>query len=565
MKKTIASYRQGGFHTLTESMDYAAQSASKVRFFDHQAEIITEHNYEELRLYALKMAAHLISTGIKCGSYIAIIAQTRVEFNALFFACQYAGLVPSPLPFTILPAGREAYEQKLCQFVNVLKPALLVCPASIEPVAASVEKTCKVPFTTFETLSSATSTTPPLENYQQTCLKANELAYIQFSSGSTANPSGLLITQQALMANLNLIASAGNSVIENEQTFSWLPFDHNMGLVSFVLSPVNTQSHTDFIAPATFMGKPGLWLELLSTCRSTLTFAPAFAYNLAIQNYDPSKHLDLSALRIAGIGGDIIHVSTLRTFAQTMKDTGFRYEAFSTGYGLTEAVMAVANTRPGIAPLIYTLSDGKQTQEIVSSGTLLPGFKSKFKNKTLINTTNQAQNKKNDMPSVGELWLKGPSIVTQSLNAAEKLKQDEEGYICTGDLGFIHEGHLFITGRSKDIIIIRGKNIWAQDVEWAVMGCSEKLGKHSVAAVGITQNNEEHLIVLIQNENFDNTTRAELNTQILQTINQTFGVKAQVVWTQPGQLSTTSVGKLARAQIKQNYIDGNIELITVIP
>lgn len=556
MEKTILPYRAGGFSCLTDAMDYAAQSDSKIRFFDNQGEVITETLYKELKRKALKLAAHLKATGIKRNSYIALIAQTRIEFHVLFFACQYGGYIPSPLPYTILPDGREAYENKLRQYLATLKPALLVTPAEIEVIAANAGKVCQVPIATYEALDIASGSIPDQNDCHATCLKANELAYVQFSSGSTAQPSGLLITQQALMANLNLIATAGNSVTEHEQVFSWLPFDHNMGLVGFVLSPVNTQSNVDYISPASFMGSPELWLKLLSSCRSTLTFSPAFAYNLALQKYNFDTPLNLSALRIAGIGGDMIHASTLESFAQAMKDTGFHYDAFSTGYGLAEAVMAIAVTRPEKPPIIHHITDGTQTQELVSSGTLLPGFEIKFKNQTENNSSYNTQ-------SIGELWVKGPSIVTQSLNADEKLKQDEEGFICTGDLGFVHQNNLFITGRSKDIIIIRGKNIWAQDVEWAVMSCDTQLNKHSVAVIGITQNNEEHLIVLIQNEHFDSVKRAELKIKTIETIKQTFGVKAQVVWTESNQLSTTSVGKLARAQIKQNYNEGKIALISL--
>ncbi len=555
MKQSIPPYRAGGALTLTEALDYAAKRPAIIRFFDNQGQIIAQASYKELRQQALQLAAHLKDSGIERGSYIALIAETRIEFNALFFACQYAGLIPCPLPFTILPAGREAYEQKLCQFLHVLKPALLISPASIEAVAKSVGETCGVRSTTYEAISIAAHHTPELENYPQTSLKADELAYVQFSSGSTAEPSGLVITQQALMANLNLIATAGNSVIEEEQTFSWLPFDHNMGLVSFVLSPVNTQSNADYISPATFMGKPELWLELMSSCQSTLTFAPAFAYSLALQKRDTEKHLDLSALRIAGIGGDMAHPDILKTFAEAMQACGFRYEAFSTGYGLAEAVMAIAITRPETTPITYTITDNKNTQDILSCGEILPGFEIKFKNETLVNTAHTPQ-------SIGELWVKGPSIVTRSLNADEKLEQDEQGFISTGDLGFIDQGQLFITGRAKDIIIIRGKNIWAQDVEWAITRSDERLEKQGMAAIGIAGNDGEKLVVLVQNERFDQSVRAELSSKILQTIKQNFGVTAQVFWTAPNQLSTTSVGKLARAQIKQNFINGSIAMIS---
>lgn len=554
MEKINYTYRQGGSQTLCEALDYAALSTSQVRFFDINGDLAQQCTYKELRLKALKLASYLISLGYKRGSYIAIIAQTRLEFHIVFFACQYAGLVPSPLPFTIMPGGQEAYEKKLLTCLKLLNPALIVSPVSIETISGNVGAACGVTVTSYEALAAEMQQAEPYTNTQETSLKENELAYVQFSSGSTSDPSGLLITQKALMANLNSIATDGNSVMEHEQIFSWLPFDHNMGLVSFVFSTINTQSSADYIAPSTFMAQPQLWLKLMSQCRSTLTFAPIFAYELAMQNRNPNKPLDLSHLRIAGIGGDMINISSLRSFADAMKDTGFRYEHFSPGYGLTEMVLAVAGTRPEVPPFTHLFPDISVSQELVSSGKVLPGFSIKIKQ--------DEQASSPEHPSrVGEIWVKGPSLVTASLNAQEKLQQDADGYITTGDYGFLYENHLFITGRLKDMIIIRGRNIWAQDIEWAVMGCDARLHKHSAAAIGITENHEERLVVLIQNENYDNSTRTALTKQILQTINQTFAVKAQVVWIHSNQLATTTVGKLARAKIKQDYLDGKLSIL----
>ena len=554
MNVTTYTYRQGGSKTLSEALDYAALSASKLRFFNTHGNLAQESTYTELRLKALKLASYLNSLGYKRGSYIAMIAQTRLEFHIVFFACQYAGLIPCPLSFTVMPGGQEAYEKKLLTCLKLLKPALIVSPASIKTIANNVGVACGAIVTSYEALADETQQAHPSVNAKENSLKENELAYVQFSSGSTSDPSGLLITQKALMANLNSIATDGNSVMEHEQIFSWLPFDHNMGLVSFIFSVTNTQSNADYIAPSTFMAQPQLWLELMSQCRSTLTFAPIFAYELAMQKRNPDKALNLSYLRIAGIGGDMINISTLRSFAETMKDTGFRYETFSPGYGLAEMVMAVATTRPENPPFTHLFPEISVSQELVSCGKVLSGFSIKIEQ--------DEQSSSSEHPSrVGEIWVKGPSLVTDSLNAQEKLRQDADGYITTGDYGFLYEDHLFITGRLKDMIIIRGRNIWAQDIEWAVTGCDPRLHKHSAAAIGITENHEERLVVLIQNENYDSSTRAALAKQILQTINQTFAVRAQIVWVATNQLATTTVGKLARVKIKQDYLDGKLSII----
>jgi len=557
MKKQVVPSRPGGSSCLSESLDYAAQTLGKVRFFDHNAVVVSECTFEEVRIRALKHAQYLLSLDFPRGSYVALIAETRLEFIILFYACQYAGLIPSALPFTVRPTGREVYEKKLLRFLDILKPVLLIAPESIDPIVQSIGQNMRqshqVQVATYEQIAVHANTQTPLADHQQTSLKPHEDAFVQYSSGSTSEPAGLVATQHAVMENLDAINIPGLDIGPNEQYFSWLPFDHDMGLVGLVISAVNTQSSTDYISPQTFMAKPQLWLELMSSCRSTLCFAPAFAYELALQKRDHDKPLDLSALRIAGVGGDMIHAQTLHTFAQEMKHTGFRFESFHPAYGLAEMILGVTLSVPGEGPYIHTFSNEHFSQELVSCGRVLPGFDITIKHESIPISS---------LHSAGEVWVKGPSLVTQSLNAAEKIRQDENGFIFTGDLGFFHEGYLFIAGRSKDMIIIRGRNIWAQDVEQVATGCDNRLDSHSVAAIGITQNRQEHLVILVQNNHFSPDERKTLQQNILTAINQTFGVKAQFIWTQPNQLSTTTLGKLARAQIKLNYLNNTLLTIT---
>ncbi|MGL4667422.1 MAG: AMP-binding protein [Saezia sp.] len=550
MKKASMPFRAGGSSTLAKALDYAAQSAAGVGFWGEDGELITQCSYEGVRKQALKLALYLKTLDFVRGGYVAMIAETRLEFHILFFACQYAGLIPCPLPFTILPAGRQAYEDKLIQLTQVLKPTLFVAPKSIEAIALTVGQACRTTVTSYEALIESSSYYVVTEYEGFEPLSEEEDAYVQFSSGSTAQPKGLVITQKGVMANLNVLAKEGLGVVADDEIFSWIPFDHNMGLAGYILSTINTQTTANYLSPLAFRKKPELWLELMSKCRTRTTFAPEFAYALALQQLDPNKKLDLSALRSAGIAGDMIHAETLREFARKMASSGFKFEVFGPAYGLAEATLAVAMTRSGEPPFfIKQYVDEVHTQELVSCGKVMPGFEVSIKN---------ASKSISMAYAVGEVWVKGPSLVTKTLVPSNKIEMDEDGFIPTGDLGFLCEGHLFISGRVKDMIIIRGRNIWAQDVEWVVAGCDERVGERDVVAFGVSDGTGEQLVVVMQDYLNDATLREEYTQRFLAKINQALGVMAKLIWVVPGQIVLTSVGKLARAEMRKSYLEGTL-------
>lgn len=564
--------KAGGFDTLAQALDYAAQGQNGLRFFSTSGAVTSEYTYAQLRQHALQMATVLAQKKLPRGSRIALLAETRLEFIALFFACQYLGLLPCPLPFTLFAAGRDAYTQKLVLLLQAAQASLLVTPASIEPVAQAAGEQLQITVVSYEALAQQAAASPALN--RDAPLQADDAAYIQFSSGSTSNPTGVLITQRAVAANIAAILREGMQITPEDRAFSWLPYYHDMGLVGFVLAPISGQVPIDYLPPASFARRPALWLELLSALHSTITYAPGFAYALAAKRLDPDSRLDLSALRIAGIGGDMIHAATLKTFAQQMARYGFRLNAFAPSYGLAEATLAVTMTRPNQPPLIKHFTHTGHQQELVSCGPPLPGYEIRIVPMPCDGISPAQPSSPAD--PVGEIWVKGPSVAAPNLIADQRQTIiDKDGFIATGDLGFVYENQLFVTGRSKDLIIIRGRNIWAQDVEWAVAACDHAIRPQHVCAIGVPDGNSngdgngnndgesegERLVILVQNHLSDPQQRAQLQQRLLQAVSAAYGVAATVLWVEPHQLTLTSSGKLARQAIRARFLSGTLSII----
>ena len=551
------------FHTLAQALDNAATSQARIRFYDNTGHVLTTCSYTQLHHTALQLAGILQAHKLPRHARVALLADTCIEFIALFFACQYAGLLPCPLPYAISATDQDAYTRKLTHLLKTAQASFVITPKSIDPIIQNIAQTLHLRAATYEALHETLATqTVQMPGTQQPWplhpLQESEPAYLQFSSGSTSEPKGILVSQQAAIANLKSILYDGLKVTPEDKAFSWLPFYHDMGLVGFVLAPVCGQVSIDYISPRSFARRPSLWLTLMSSLRSTITYAPDFAYALAAKRLPAATMLDLSALRIAGVGGDMVHAQTLKTFAQQMATHGFRFTAFSPSYGLAEATLAITMTPPEEPPFIRQFDQAGIHHELVSSGKPLPGYDICIT--PLPPTAHTA-------PSMaGEIWVKGPSIA-QTIEPAQPSgpQTPAQKYLPTGDLGFLYDNHLFITGRSKDLIIIRGRNIWAQDIEWSVCEQEPAIQKQHVCAVGIPQTTpagtEEQLTVLIDHQIPDKNTRKLTEQRLINMLSQNFAIVAHIVWLKPHQLTLTSSGKLARAQIKNQYLAGQLAVL----
>ncbi|HHI82151.1 MAG TPA: fatty acyl-AMP ligase, partial [Rhizobiales bacterium] len=402
--------------------------------------------------------------------------------------------------------------------------------------------------------------------------KRDEVAYIQYSSGSTSAPKGVLITQKAIIANAHGIMNHGLDISENDRAFSWLPFYHDMGLVGFCLTPMLCQMTVDYLATPAFARRPALWLKLMSDNQSTIAYAPSFGYDLAARRVNGgASELDLSHWRAAGIGGDMVRADMLSEFAERMKAAGFDEKAFVPSYGMAESTLAISFDTLGKGIVVDNVDRAKmklsqkavpvsgreillkpeRVRSFVACGKPMPGHQLEVRGN---------DGKVLGEREVGHVMIKGPSLMAGYYHNEEATRAviGEDGFLDTGDMGYLLDGQIVLTGRAKDLILHNGRNIWPQDIEWSAEQLDE-LRSGDVAAFGVEdENGEEQVTVLVQCRLRDSEKREALRRDVARVVHQSAGVECNVVLVPPRSLPFTSSGKLSRAGAKKDYLAGII-------
>src|SRR5512138_27672 len=331
------SFRVAEFDTLAEGLDYAATGETGCNFFSPRGELQEALTYREIRDRAVALAQRLARAGLERNARVALVAETGPDFLIFFYACQYAGLIPVPLPLTIHLGGHDAYVERLRTMIAKASPRAAVGPADmlhyLKDAAPGIEMVG----------TPADFYALPAEGGDLRPFASHEACYIQYSSGSTSLPRGVFVSQRAITSNARGIGRHGLELRPGDRATSWLPLYHDMGLVGFCLTPMLSQITIDYLATKSFALRPLTWLKLISQYGGTISFSPTFGYDLcATRGLNGSaKTIDLSRWRVAGIGGEMVRAETLERFAQTFAVTGFSPTAFLPSYGLAESTLAV--------------------------------------------------------------------------------------------------------------------------------------------------------------------------------------------------------------------------------
>ncbi|MBU6450003.1 MAG: AMP-binding protein, partial [Rhodospirillales bacterium] len=295
--------RIADFGTLAEALDYAARGITGLNFYSGKGELTEILPYATLRSQAVALARRLLGMGLKPGERVGLLAESDGDFARAFFACQYAGLVPAPLPLPAAFGGKEGYISFLRRMIQGADAHAVFGPAVLADWLAEAVQGLNLRCSgTISELNNA-----PMVD--ETSLPAPEsLAYLQFSSGSTRFPLGVAITQPAFMANAHYMAKYGLQVNSSDRCTSWLPFYHDMGLVGFLLMPIACQISVDILPTREFARRPLLWLSLIARNKASISFSPSFGYELCTRRAQTAttEGIDLSSWRRAGIGGDMI-------------------------------------------------------------------------------------------------------------------------------------------------------------------------------------------------------------------------------------------------------------------
>ncbi|MDB5683203.1 MAG: acyl-CoA synthetase [Sphingomonas bacterium] len=555
--------RFSDFDTLGEALDYAARGARGLNFHDARGNLARVYPYAELRADAIGCAHRMIAHGLKPGDRIALIAETGAEFATLFFGAVYAGAWPVPLPLPTSFGGRDSYIDQLAVQLDSSDPALLLFPAELAEMAGAAAASRKVEGIAWEDFLACPAPAVPLPQ-----ARTSDIAYLQYSSGSTRFPHGVAVTHHALLNNL-AAHSHGMALEDSDRCISWLPWYHDMGLVGCFLSPVANQVSTDYLKTEDFARRPLAWLDMISRNEgTTLSYSPTFGYDICARRMSSQSKVadrfDLSRWRVAGNGADMIRPDVMQSFVDAFAAAGFKASAFLPSYGLAEATLAVSIMPPGEGIVVELVEE----TQLSGSSTGGAGRPQRFR--AIVNcgkpvrdmTVEIREEDGTPLPerAIGKVWAKGPSIMQGYFRDPEATAACMlDGWLDTGDMGYLSDGYVYIVGRAKDMIIINGKNHWPQDIEWAVEQLPGfKAG--DIAAFAITTpGGEETPAVLVQCRTSDPAERTRLRDEIRDKVRSITGMNCVVELVPPRTLPRTSSGKLSRAKARNLYLSGEIQ------
>ncbi|MCM8730730.1 fatty acyl-AMP ligase [Hephaestia sp. GCM10023244] len=557
--------RWADFATLGEALDYAATGARGFNFHDPRGALVRAYSFAELRDDALDCAYRLIARGIVPGDRIALVAETGPEFGALFFGAVYAGAWPVPLPLPTSFGGKESYVEQLRVQLSSCDPRLLIFPPELADMALDAARLAQVEGVDWASLATAVAHEVPLPP-----AKSDDIAYLQYSSGSTRFPHGVIITHHALLNNLAAHAN-GMQLIDTDRCISWLPWYHDMGLVGCFLSPVANQVSVDYLKTEDFARRPLAWLDLITRTTkaggTTISYSPTFGYDICARRMSSqtraSERFDLSSWRLAGNGADMIRPDVMQSFVDAFADAGFQASAFLPSYGLAEATLAVSIMPPGEG-IRVELVEETQLSGIPAGQDRPQRFRAIVNCGRPVKDMTVEVREEDGTPlpdgAIGKIWCSGPSLMTgyfRDSDATDACMTD--GWLDTGDMGYVSNGYVYIVGRAKDMIIVNGRNHWPQDIEWAVEQLPGfKAG--DIAAFAITTpGGEETPAVLVQCRTSDDAERQRLRDEIRERVRSVTGMNCVIELVPPRTLPRTSSGKLSRTKARNLYLAGEIK------
>ncbi|MDB9315587.1 AMP-binding protein [Spirulina sp. CS-785/01] len=399
--------------------------------------------------------------------------------------------------------------------------------------------------------------------WQTPILRGDTLAYLQYTSGSTSTPKGVMLDHDNLMGHLAALQKAGG-YDSHSITVTWMPYFHDYGLVEGMLLPLYNGTPCYLMSPTAFIKRPLRWLAAISRYRATHSQAPNFAYAYCVRRIAPEDctNLDLSGWQAAGNAAEPINPNVIDEFCAAFAGCGFQRAAFAPAYGLAEATLLVTTSRKGEHPVCDELPELSAGRRWVSCGQVLPG--------TRVEIVNPETGRRCGVNEVGEIWVASAGVArgywqrqeeTAATFEAVLADKGEGGFLRTGDLGVLRAGELFVTGRLKDLIIVRGENCYPQDIEWAVEQCHPRLRPDAGAAFAVETDGEERVVVVWECEakavrNLD--TKAIL-AAVRSTVAEQFELPVQaVVLLKRGSIFKTSSGKIQRRACRQGFLEGRL-------
>ena len=546
--------------------------------FAPKAQSEASFSYTALERASARYGGALQALGLKKGDRVALILPAAEDFVLCFFGAMRAGIVPVPI-YPPLGLGQlQGYLDNTRHIVAKAGARAIVTTAQIKRLLGTVQAASPA----LEQVVAVEAIRESLEPLKPVVLKGDDIAFLQFTSGSTSRPKGVTLTHANLMANVKCITFDGLHMTGDDVGVSWLPLYHDMGLIGFVLAPLLYRTPIVFLPPLLFLKRPVAWLQAMTRHKGTISFGPNFAYALCVKRIREREleRIDLSSWRVAGCGAEPIRPETLESFAASFAKVGFDKKALLPSYGMAESSLAISFTE--LSEGMKTISVDGETLWAESVAKIVPfdqpgsvrlvSCGSKFNDHDI--AVFAADDAESATPlgegRVGELRIKGPSVMKGYWEDAERSREAFAGdWLKTGDLGLLHEKHVYICGRSKEVIIVNGRNYYPQDIEWEASHV-EGVRKGNVIAFGARDNTErdrERVVVAFEVQDAPKhldpkelaKERAPLGSAIRKAVLDGMGLSLDdVVPLGPGVLPKTSSGKLQRAKTRELYESGEL-------
>lgn len=556
--------------TIVDALEQAAGRAEPGRGYHfHQEEGQSEpfFSYAGIERASARHGGALQALGLRKGDRLAIILPENDDFLFTFFGALRAGIIPVPIyPPTGLGQFRGYLESTRHVVARSGARALVTTP-TIQRLLGGVEASCP----SLRKILSIQEVQAAREELYPVKISPEDVALLQFTSGSVARPKGVVISHESLMANVHGINRQGLQVGPDDIAVSWLPLYHDMGLIGFVLAPLVQRVPVILLPPLTFLRRPSVWLRAIHRHRGTISYGPNFAYALAVKRIKPAEleGVDLSCWRVAGCGAEPIRPDTLESFSRTFAPWNFQRTAFVPSYGMAESTLAVSFETRGegaryddvYGPSLYEEGVAKSVSFDHPEAVRLVRCGQPIDDHTIAIFSQEDPQCETPLPerTIGEICIRGPSLMQGYFDAPDQTAEAMVGgWFHTGDLGYLADGDLIVCGRAKELLIINGRNFYPHDIEWAASRVPA-VRKGNVVAFGIPGRDREHVIVVFETNLVAPEERQLAQAEVRQIIQEAIGLTVDEVFAvSPGVLPKTSSGKLQRLLVRHLHEQGNL-------
>ena len=529
--------------------------------------------YEALDRRARAIGVWLQSVGAE-GERVLLLYPAGVEFIAAFFGCLYAGAIAVPV---YPPRARK----ELSRLEAIMADAQATVALTIAPILSRVEPLLTQASFLQEMRWAATDSFGDIaEHWREPVLDGSTLAFLQYTSGSTAAPKGVMVSHGNLLHNEQMIQKACGHT-EQSTFVGWLPLYHDMGLIGNVLQPIYVGARSVLMSPLDFLQRPVRWLQAITRFKARSSGGPNFAYDLCVRKITPEQrgNLDLSSWSLAFNGAEPIRPETIERFIAAFGSCGFRREAFYPCYGLAEATLFVSGGSKALHPVVRTFQSAALEYNQVAvaveneGNRTIAGCGHAWLGQQIVIADPETLTR--CLPDqVGEILVSGPSVAQGYWRKPDETKRTFQAYLadtgegpflCTGDLGFLQDSELFVTGRLKDLIIIRGHNYYPQDIEQIAEQSHSALRPSCSAAFSVNIDSEERLVIVAEIERrYSNLCADEVVETIRRAVIEQYGAQVHgIALIKSGSIPRTTSGKIKRHACREGFLTGTLNIISI--